>query len=283
MLGRMFARSPFPGMDPWLEAAWGDVHLEIISRLAEQIADALPADLFVTVQERVYVLREDATDGGRAQQWIPDVGTFHVGEATTSVEPEAGGGPAVAEPVRITLVDGPVTEGYIEVRRLDDDRPLVTAVEVLSPTNKGTADGRRQYLRKRADYVRAGVNLMEVDLLRGGRHLIGVPAGRLRPAWRTPYKVAVRRGGRPVVDYYPILLRERLPRLRLPVGPAAADAVVIDLQRPIDYVYRRGRYGQRIDYARPPDPPLSADDASWAAERVAVTTAVSRDLRSGHP
>ena len=266
----MFARSPFPRMDPWLESSWGDVHHEIISRLAEQIADALPPSLFVAVQERVYVLREAAAEDGRTQQWVPDVGTFQVGDLTPTADPDAGGGPAVAGPVKITLADGPITEGYIEVRQLDGDRPPVTAVEVLSPTNKGTTDGRRQYLRKRADYVRAGVNLLEIDLLRGGRHLIGVPVGRLRAAWRTPYKAAVRRGSRPVVDLYPIALRERLPRLRLPVGPAAADGIVIDLQSPIDYVYRRGRYGRRVDYARPPVPPLSADDAAWAAERVAA-------------
>src|SRR3954470_17684496 len=48
-------RSPFPGMDPWLESYWGDVHATIITDLADQISAQLPAELFVRVEEMVYV------------------------------------------------------------------------------------------------------------------------------------------------------------------------------------------------------------------------------------
>ena len=276
----MATGNPLPGMNPWLEQHWGDVRHEIISRLADQIADRLPVDLFVTVQERVYVLPAD----GDEQQWVPDVATFDFGSDASRPSPEAGvvvatspagAAAAVVTPIRITLTAEPVTEGVIEIRRLSDDRPLVAAVEVFSPTNKRTAVGREQYLAKRTDYVRAGVHLVEIDLLRGGRHLVGVPAGRWRRAWDAPYKTTVRRGGPPgrpglVVDYYPIPLRQRLPPLPVPIGPGPADAVEVDLQLPIDHVYRRGRYDRQIDYAVPPDPPLSPDDAAWAAGRVAA-------------
>ena len=133
----MFDRSPFPGMDPWLESSWGDVHLEIISRLAEQIADALPPDLFVTVQERVYVLSAD--NGGEPnQQWVPDVGLFTFDPVLVRSAP-VGGILAVAEPIRVPVEDEPVTEGYIEVRQFKDDRPLVTAVEVLRPDDSASS------------------------------------------------------------------------------------------------------------------------------------------------
>lgn len=264
----MPTRSPFPGMDPWLERHWGDVHHTLIGDLADQIADALPPDLFVTVQERVYVL----TAADRDQHWVPDVATFSVQPGSVSgSEPAAD--LAVMEPIRIAVAEEPITEGFIEVRRMQDDRPLVTAVEVLSRTNKSTSQGREDYLAKRRDYLRAKVNLLEIDLLRGGRHLIGVPAETIRPAWQTPYKAAVRRGGHGggvELDYYPLPLRRRLPRIRLPVGPGAD--VILDLQHPVDHVYRRGRYDAQIDYAVPPDPPLSADDAAWAAERIAAAT-----------
>ncbi len=251
-------------MDPWLEAHWGDVHHEIISRLADQIAEALPPDLFVTVEERIYVVDPDES----RPHFVPDVALFEAGSAGDTAAPDV----AVAEPIRITLADDPVTEGFIEVRRLSDGRPLVTAIEVLSPTNKCTAQGREDYLRKRDEYHRGKVNLMEVDLLRRGAHLVGVAAGSLRPAWVTPYKCVVRRGGASAgrfVDYYPLPLRQRLPRVRLPIRPGEAD-VVLDLQLPIDHVYRRGRYDLQLDYSRPPDPPLSADDAAWAAGCVAA-------------
>jgi hypothetical protein len=54
------------------------------------------------------------------------------------------------------------------------------------------------------------------------------------------------------------------------VRPAAR----LDLQPPVDLVYQLGGYGRRLDYTVPPDPPLSADDAAWAAERVAASLAV---------
>jgi hypothetical protein len=36
------------------------------------------------------------------------------------------------------------------------------------------------------------------------------------------------------------------------------------LQPLIDQAYRKGRYGDTIDYREPPDPPLEDDDAVWA-------------------
>ena len=266
--------SPFPGMDPWLERTWGDVHHELISKLADQISPLLPPDLFVRVQERVYALDDPAADERRsAQQWVPDAGLFRLNRPSPSGS-TAPGGLAVAEPIRVPAPRAePVTEGFIEIRRLRGDRPLVSAVEVFSPTNKSHRQARADYLRTRADYVAANVNLMEVDLLRGGRHLIGVSRAVVRAAG-TAYRVAVRRGGSAEVDFYPVALRERLPLIRLPIGPGPTQSVVLALQQPIDHVYRRGRYDAELDYGRPPDPPLSADDAAWAAERVAAAAMV---------
>ena len=38
-------RSPFPGMDPYLEQFWGDVHHTMINRSRAAIQKQLPADL----------------------------------------------------------------------------------------------------------------------------------------------------------------------------------------------------------------------------------------------
>jgi hypothetical protein len=271
-------RSPFPGMDPWLESSWGDVHHEIISKLADQIAPLLPPDLFVRVQERVYVL--DDAEAGRwglqPQQWVPDAALFRLNRQPLD-GPAEPGGLAVAEPIRVpSLAAEPVTEGFIEVRRLRGDRPLVSAVEVFSPTNKSDRHARAEYSRERADYLAAKVNLMEIDLLRGGRHLIGVSRAVVRAA-ATAYRLAVNRGGATEVDFYPIGLRERLPLVRLPIGPGPSQSVVLDLQQPIDHVYHRGRYDVEIDYARPLRPLLSIEDAAWAADRVAAWRTAGAD------
>lgn len=259
----MAQRSPFPGMDPWLERYWSDIHHKIIDNLADQIAAGLPDALFVRVEEMVYVI--DSPGGDRLIR--PDVALFDFG-SPAEAERDTGG-VAVARPIRISIPEEPITEGYIEIRELREGHPLVTAVEVLSPTNKSNPTARAEYLQKREGYYRAKINVVELDLLRGGRHLVGVSLERLHPSLNTPYKCVVRRGGAMAgLEYYPLPLRERLPRIGIPLR--SHDPVVgVDLQLPVDLAYERGRYSRIIDYTQLPEPPLSPDDAEWAAGMIA--------------
>src|SRR5439155_20452495 len=49
---------------------------------------------------------------------------------------------------------------------------LVTVIEVLSPTNKlPGSDGSREYAHKRERLLESHVNLVEIDLLRGGQRI----------------------------------------------------------------------------------------------------------------
>jgi len=260
-------------MDPWLESYWGDIHATIITDFADQIATQLPPELIVRVEEMVYVI-DPIGDRGRVVK--PDVARFDLGGARSPAAQQSG--TAVAEPIRIMIPDESVTEGFIEIRELRQGHPLVTAIEVLSPTNKCSTMGRSEYLRKRDGYYQAKINVIELDLIRAGRHLVGVPVERVQGSLDAPYKCVVRHGGAMAgvgVDYYPLRLRERLPRIAIPLRPADPSAV-IDLQRPIDHAYQRGSYCRVIDYNQPPDPPLSPDDAAWAAERIAGARAGNR-------
>lgn len=47
-------KSPFPGMDPYLEAYWGDVHQRLVMYLSDAIQVNLPVDLRSRVEERVF-------------------------------------------------------------------------------------------------------------------------------------------------------------------------------------------------------------------------------------
>lgn len=278
MLGAMSVRSPFPGMDPWLEAHWNGVHLTFIGDLADQLTAALPAGLYADVEEHLYVIDEGA---GRPTLYRPDVAVLEPTEGGPRHEVSADDGAvAVAEPIVVILSDSPVALRHIEIRSLVAGNPLVTAIEVFSPTNKRDVRARAEYERERQAYYEAGATVVEVDLLRAGRTLIDVPLEYIDPADVQAYACGVRRGGQvgPVrVEYYPIALRRRLPRLRIPLRPGDAD-VVVDLQPPINHTYARGRYGTRLHYDRPPDSPLTADDAAWAADRVAAAAGRSDDL-----
>ncbi len=66
----------------------------------------------------------------------------------------------------------------VAIRSLRGGELLVTAIEIFSPTNKLSRDARRQYRHKRRAYRWAGVNVVEIDLMRRGRHLVDVPPRR---------------------------------------------------------------------------------------------------------
>jgi hypothetical protein len=48
-------KSPFPGMDPYLERLWPYVHHALVSFAAQQLNDKLPEDLVATDESRVAV------------------------------------------------------------------------------------------------------------------------------------------------------------------------------------------------------------------------------------
>lgn len=52
--------SPFPGMDPYLEQHWRDVHSRLVTYASDALQALLPADLLARVEERVYVESDEA-------------------------------------------------------------------------------------------------------------------------------------------------------------------------------------------------------------------------------
>jgi hypothetical protein len=140
---------------------------------------------------------------------------------------------------------------------------VITSIEVLSPTNKRAGEGRRLYVGKREDRKRAGVNTVEIDLLRGGDRNLMISSEQIPPSHSTPYQVCVWRAAQPaMVAVYRVPLRERLPVISIPLRPADPD-VVLSLQAVLDQCYRNGGYDD-IDYTDEPDPPLHRDHAAWA-------------------
>ena len=184
---------------------------------------------------------------------------------------ESGGGVALA-PYRLELLVGRSVQRFIEIRDASDGGRLVTVVEFLSPSNKVGA-GREEFARKREELLAGGANVVEIDLVRAGHWEL-----LLRPfvppsAGRTAYRAVMFLPGSerlrwPTAFFHPMPLREALPSIRIPLRPDDRPAEV-SLQSLVDDAYENGRYGLSMRYDRPPDPPLDADDAAWAAGRVA--------------
>lgn len=250
-------KSPFPGMDPYLEIHWRDVHQSLITYARDAIQAQLPGDLRARTEERVWLEAPESTLG---QSRYPDVFV---------VERDPGGGGAavadlaVAEPVVIELAAEPIREGYVEIVEVSSRRRVITVIEFLSPTNKLPGPQQMAYLEKQAELFAAQVSLVEVDLLRTGHRVLAVPAEFVPPRARTLYQACIRRSWKPSqAEVYPIALRERLPVLPIPLRPGEKD-VRLDLQLLLDRAYANAGYDD-IDYSHEPQPPLGADDAAWA-------------------
>jgi hypothetical protein len=251
-------QSPFPGMDPYLEQHWGDVHLNLISYAEGLLNEQLPRDLRARAQERIVV---DLPSEERA--YYPDVRVVERERAGPGGTAIAETDVALAEPLEVPFLE-PETQGYLEIVETRPERRLITVLEILSPSNKYAGKGRDQYRQKQLDSAEGCVSLVEIDLLRAGAHVLQVPLAQYPPAYRTPYKVCVHRGWKAKAEIYRIPLRQRLPAIRVPLRETDAD-VALDLQALIQHVYRHGRYDD-IDYTVPPVPPLTADDEGWAQE-----------------
>src|SRR5215207_1862924 len=49
-------KSPFPGLDPYLEERWGDVHQSLVTYAADQLGASLPDDLRARMEERISLI-----------------------------------------------------------------------------------------------------------------------------------------------------------------------------------------------------------------------------------
>jgi hypothetical protein len=253
--------SPFPGMDPYLERNWGDIHSSVIILAKQQLQPQLGDGLVARSEERVYLDDEDAL---RRQMRVPDVRIVELGIRDVAVR--AAAGLVVAEPVVIEVDGDPITETFVQILDVADPGKVVTVIEFVSPSNKLFKAARASYKKKQEECLEGQINLVEVDLTRAGNrellvHEFELPADRSGEYLVSVYRAKIGRYGRP--DGYGIKLRDRLPVIRIPLRAGDPD-VVLDLQSLVDQAYGIGAYGRTLDYRRECDPPLAADDAAWA-------------------
>ena len=102
--------SPFPGMDPYLEQFWRDVHASLIIYARDQLQGNLPSDLRARVEERVVV----EPGVGEDRSVYPDIRVVERGRgrsAAVATDVDI----AVLEPVTLRLENEPMTETFIEI------------------------------------------------------------------------------------------------------------------------------------------------------------------------
>lgn len=255
-------KSPFIGMDPYLEARWRDIHQRVVLYASDALAPQLPRDHRARIEEQVYFEADDE-DAHRA---YPDVRVIERPPRTAGpLVPQQAG---VATPVMVPFTTEAATDGFLEIIDVSTGGSVVTVIEVLSPSTKRSTRGLAQYRRKQHRLVRAAVNVVEIDLLRGGNRITLRGPADLPPQRRSPCLVSVWRAAESEhVALYPIQLQDRLPRLVIPLRERDAD-VVLDLQPLIERAYEMGGHDD-IDYrVAPAPPPLDESDAGWIDDRL---------------
>lgn len=258
--------SPFPGMDPYLEspAIWPEVHQRLITYTADAMQPFLPPNYRARINERVILLGEH-----KVRPMYPDVSVSLTADfAPTKIEEDESEAMATAPAVSTVEADRPVVvsepveiiEPFLEIR-LARGGSLITVIEILSPVNKSS--GAPMYREKQRSLLIHGINLVEIDLLRSGEHVLAVSHQEIVKL-SGDYWVCVSRAAQPgEYEVYPISLRDRLPRVAIPLRSPDAD-VVLDLPSIFALCYDNADLEREIDYNASPEVPLSHADAVWA-------------------
>jgi hypothetical protein len=244
-------------MDPYLEhpTLWADVHDRLIAALADAIAPLVAPNYYVGLQRHAYLL----LPGDRLYVGKPDVtvGNTWPSPAPVAVAPTLGS--VAALEVEVPMAEE-VDESYLEVREVKTAR-LVTVIEVLSPVNKSHPEGREEYIEKRNHILSTRTNLVEIDLLRSGEPMTVLGANA-----DTHYRILISPGwARPRAQLYAFNVRQPIPTFPLPLL-RQDEQPLVPLNDILHDLYTRARFDLRLDYRAPPTPPLSVEDAEWAAQ-----------------
>lgn len=253
----------FLGMDPYLEAPelWPGLHNSLIVYIRDYLRPLLHPRYIAAIEERVFV------EGPQRREFIPDV-LLKQGRPSR----QQGGGTAVLdadEALEIQLPSLEMHESYLEILDRHSGQRVVTVLEVLSPTNKYAGPGRDSYLAKQREVLASQAHLIEIDLLRRGPHTLAIPEWIARERATYDYLTCINRaeGMRNRFWLYPRQLRERLPRIGVPLADGDPD-VVLDVQAVLAQTYEAGSYRERLRYDQPCVPPLPAEDQAWADEQI---------------
>jgi Protein of unknown function (DUF4058) len=256
-------------MDPYLEhpALWESVHARLMVAIANQLQPKLDPRYVASIEERVFI------EG--PQRRIPDVWIQKISDAermTSLAEPESD------TAVIVEVENLEIRETRVEILDSCNELKLVALIEVVSPTNKAAGPGRVSYKAKQAETFARECHLIEIDLLSHGRHVLCIPEWRIKPFKPFDSLCCVSRWpSRNRFELYPRTLRQRLPRLKIPLADEDPDTT-LDLQAAFEQVYVDGRYWRRIRYDQKRVPRVSSPDQTWADERIALFQTTRPDL-----
>lgn len=251
--------SPFPGMNPYLEqpAIWQEFHSRLIVAIADDLSPQLRPKYRAAVEKRIYAeIGNDLTFIGR-----PDATVYRVMPNVESLPADFSStqqNPVATMPVMVEVpMPEEIQERYLEIRDMTTG-DVVTALELISPSNKRPGRGRSRYEEKRLAILGSQTHLIEVDLIRSFNPL---PIHSDVPT--SLYRILVSRAEqRPYAALYPFDLADPIPAFPLPLQSTDPD-LIVDIQHLLHQVYDRAAYDLEIDYQQDPVPFLTEPDQRW--------------------
>lgn len=248
---------PFPGLNPYFEAKWPDVHATMIVHMREQLRRQLPQGLYVGVELGTQILKNSRDEKPK----VPDASIWKLKEDPPALtEPPNAASPTIAE------TQAPLVR-RLAIRDLDGE--LLTVIELLSPSNKHGA-GAVVHQRKRLGLIESGINLVEIDLVRQWGLAVAqfeeddvASSLAYENGSLPPHAVLVFRAATPHVrELYAIRYAVSLPSIRVPLSPGQRD-IWLNLQELAETAHHEGQFDLVTRYQNNPEPPLSAEDAEW--------------------
>ena len=263
-------KSPFPGMDPYMERRWRGVHNSLIVFASGELNARMGPGYVAEIDERLIIELPDMP----ARDIYPDVYAHRPRGTPDDTQPETAAGVATLARSGIT----PSIRVHAEEPRPQAFVKIIETTGGLTVTVIEFVLAGEQIYRRRPRAVPA--QTPRPDCRR--RELRRNRPDPRRPPERRPLKSRVSRGsrgaaylafarrgfGQAAFDVYPMPLREPLPTLGIPLRPADQD-VPLNLQGLIHRVYDEGRFAARTNYADPLRPALAPDDAEWAKDLLA--------------
>src|SRR6516165_4250735 len=115
--------SPFPGMDPYLEAHWRDIHARLVIYASDALQGVIPSPLRARVEESVLL---ETAEGLGDHPLFPDVRVVeYAPQRRTEAQPEEG--VTIAEPLVVDVE--PVSETFLEIIDRESGNRVVTVIE----------------------------------------------------------------------------------------------------------------------------------------------------------
>jgi hypothetical protein len=253
--------SPFAGMDPYIESSgmWSDFHATLVPALRAQLNARLPKQFVASIELYVWFHEPEVR---KRRQREPDL---YVVERSRRAAGEAVA-TAKAAPAEISL---PLTQRrkrkLIHITDVHSRR-VVTAIEIVSPSNKTPGEDREAYLVKRGEYLASNLSFVEIDLLRGGKRL---PLSMPPPPIRDYYVLVCRSWEFPRAGLWTFGIRDPIPEIPIPLAADVPD-VPLSLHTGVDRAYEEGRYDEELRYHERLLPPVNRADAAWIREVLAA-------------